>query len=191
MPPRKRSEETKTNRRALDRNKVGDICADLPGDPGDAHLRVSFRRNWYSPPLVESGEVDYEAAATDLAQDLQEGTIVLRNYLENGELGYGAEIRVVSKDELERVLRTIRKIYQEGLKQDNAIRQAALDRCKARLAEIEKPTPTIVDQRREMERRIRERRGRQLLGRAWFRRDDRRIDTDRRRTTRRRRTSGA
>jgi len=172
-------------RQALRHDKGGDLYADVPSDNGAASVRISFRRAWYSPPFTESGEIDYQAVSSDLAQELSDGTIVIRNYLENGELGFGAEIHVDSKEELESTLRTIRKVYNEGLKEDNATRKAALDRCKAKLAELEEQATSIVDMRREMERRIRERRGRQLLGRTWFRKDNRRIGGDRRQSTRR------
>ena len=108
----------------------------------------------------------------------------MATYLESGELGYRTEIPVESKEKLERLLRTIRKLFVDGVKHDNSVRQAALDACKSKLAELETPSPksssTFVERRREADRRTRHRRGRQLLGRLFFRKDDRRMEDDRR-----------
>ena len=184
MPPKSQSPKNSRKRRTLQRDKAGDLYAEIPDEPGNASLRISFKRNWYSPPFTDDGEVDLERVQEELSEQLTGGTIVLAAYLENGELGYKTEIPVASKDELEHLLRTIRKLFVEGLKYDNAIRQTALDGCRSKLAE-EDQQPAESDQnyterRREADRRTRQRRGRQLLGRLFFRKDDRRLEDDRR-----------
>ena len=180
MPPKQETKKVARRRQALERDRAGDLFADVPSDTEDGNLRVSFRRNWYSPPFTESGEVDYEVAANELADELTGGTILLRNHLQNGELGYAIEIPLTSKDELERILRTIRKVYKDGLKQDKAVRQAALAQCQARLAELETAIPIHSERRADAERRMIERRTRPRFGRALFRKRDRRFFADRR-----------
>ena len=180
MPPKNQTKKTAGGRQRLERDRVGDLFADVTGETGEGKESISFRRSWYSPPFSEDGEVDYERAADELSNELIGGTLVLRTYLENGDLGYAADITVESKEELERILRTIRKVYVESLKHDNAIRQAGLESCKARIAELEEPTQLSLDRRDDTERRMHKRRGRQLLGRVWFRKNDRRADADRR-----------
>jgi hypothetical protein len=180
MPPKKRAKNNARGNQSVLRDKVGDLFADIPSVTGEGVLRVSFRRHWYTPPFRDDGEVDYETAATELADELSGGTIVLRNYLENGKLGYATEVNVDTKDELEVVLRTIRKVYMEGLKQDNATREAALAQCRVRLTEPQRPVPQEGERRKMCERRKGERRERVRFGRALFRRRDRRIEADRR-----------
>jgi hypothetical protein len=184
MPPKNHSKKVSHKRRRLRFDKTGDLYAEIPDEPGMAKLRISFKRNWYSPPFTEDGEVDLERAQEELSAELTGGTLVLATYLESGELGYRTEIPVESKDELEQLLRTIRKLFVDGVKHDNAIRQAALDTCSSKIAEAEvqsrEARPSFVERRREADRRTRERRGRQLLGRLFFRKDDRRMEEDRR-----------
>ncbi len=160
------------------------MYAEFPGEPGEARFRISFKRNWYSPPFTDDGEIDLERAQDELSQELTGGTLVFATYLESGVLGYRTEIAVESKDELERLLRTIRKLFVDSLEHENGIRRTALDACKAILEEEdttpEEPGPPSVERRREADRRRRERRGRQLLGRLFFRKEDRRMEEDRR-----------
>ncbi len=143
-------------------------------------LRVSFRRNWYPPPFDDRGEVDYEIAIRELADELTGGTLVVARYLQNGDLGYATEIPVASKDELEHLLQTIRELFVEGLKHDNAIRAAGVEAFKAKIAECQTRTKLERDRRQDHERRTHQRCGRQLLGRLFFRKDDRRVEEDRR-----------
>ena len=167
-------------RKRVLRDKVGNVFADVPDDCADSNLRITFRRRWYSPPFTDEDTVDYKRAAAELAEELTGGTLVLRRYLESGDLGFATEITVDSKDELEILLRAMRKVFKEGLKQDNAVRQAGLENCKSRIAESETVLPTTVDQREQVPRRQLERRTRPRFGRALFRKHDRRLMADRR-----------
>ncbi len=165
---------------ALQVDKAGDFFADYLGSSNEARVKVSLRRQWYAPPRDAQGEVDYEVAADELSGNLTSGTVVIRSYLQNGELGYATEIPVESKEDLERLLRMIRKVYKDGVKKENAIRKAALARCEAMLTELEHSTQAAEERRMGMERRTRHRRGRRLLGWVRFRNDDRRLEPDRR-----------
>lgn len=180
MPPNKRPKKPSRKRRQLQRDRAGDLFADIPEKTGASKLRVSFRRNWYSPPFHEDGNVDYEVAARELEEELTGGTLVVARYLENGELGYSTEIPVASKDDLEQLLRIMRKLYVDGLKHDNAVRKAGLEVCLEKIAERAETVQLRLERRDDVDRRLRERRGRQLLGRTWFRRNDRRIEQERR-----------
>ena len=165
---------------AIQVDRAGDFFADYLGSSNEARVKVSLRRQWYAPPRDAQGEVDYEVAADELSGDLTSGTVVIRSYLQNGELGYATEIPVESKEDLERLLRLIRKVYRDGVKKENAIRKAALARCEAMLSELEHSTQAAEERRLGMERRMRHRRGRRLLGWVRFINDDRRIESDRR-----------
>lgn len=165
---------------AIQVDKTGDFFADYLGSSDEARVKVSLRRQWYAPPRDAHGDVDYEVAADELAGDLTSGTVVIRSYLQNGELGYATEIPVESKEDLERLLRLIRKVYKDGVKKENAIRKAALARCEAMLAESDHSTQAAEERRMGMERRTGHRRERRLLGWIRLRNDDRRIEPDRR-----------
>ncbi len=179
--PRKREPKSAARARGrLERDKAGNTFIDFPCNSGEAGIRVSFLRNWYSPPHTETGEVDFETAARELGRELTGGTLVIRNFLDNGELSYAAEIPVDSKDDLERVLRTIRKVFKEGLQHDNAIRQAALEQCKAKVASKQSDIPLRLERRRESERRRGDRRTRRSSSPKSMWRPDRRILGDRR-----------
>jgi hypothetical protein len=184
MQPKNRSQKTSRKSRKLQRDRIGDLYADIADESGQSRVRISFKRNWYSPPFEEDGTVDLQQAVDELSDELTGGTLVLARYLESGELGYRTELPVASKDELEYIIRTMRKLYVDGLRHDNAVRQAALDAYRSKVVEVEKspaePRHTFTDRRRERDRRTRERRGRQLLGRLWFRKEDRRMEEDRR-----------
>jgi hypothetical protein len=180
MAPKKQSRRTSRRRHKLERDRVGDLFADIPDETGEGKVRISFRRNWYSPPFTNEGEIDYARASEELSRELTGGTLVVRRYLETGDLGYSTDIPVASKEELEHILRTMRKLFVEGLKHDNAVRKSGLEACHARIAELARPAPHHPDRRKIGERRTRNRRGRQLLGSAWFRRNDRRTEPERR-----------
>jgi hypothetical protein len=180
MPSNSRPKKPAGKRRQLQRDRAGDLFAEIPDATGASKLRVSFRRNWYSPPFYEDGSVDYEVAARELEEELTGGTLVVARYLENGKLGYSTEIPVASKDELEHLLRTMRKLYVESLKHDNAVRKTGWEVCLARIAERAETVQLHLERRDEVDRRLRDRRGRQLLGRVWFRRNDRRLEQERR-----------
>jgi hypothetical protein len=180
MPPKKTTTKAAKDRPKLERNRVGDLFADVPDETGEGKVRVSFRRNWYSPPLTDDGEVDFERAAEELEHELAEGTLVVRRHLDNGDLGFATEIPVASKKELENILQVMRKVFVEGLQHDNAIRQAALETCKTTTARLEHQAQLAEERRQDTERRLLRRRGRRLLGLAWFRNDDRRAEADRR-----------
>jgi hypothetical protein len=184
MATNNQPEKTSRKRRRLERDRVGNYFADIFDSSDRAKLRVSFKRSWYSPPYTEDGDVDLERVEQELSGELTGGTLVVARYLENGSLGYRTEIPVSSKEELEHLLRTMRRLYVEGLEHDNAVRLAGLEACKAKLTEREtkaaRPEISFTDRRKRPDRRTRDRRGRQLLGRLWFRRDDRRMEEDRR-----------
>ena len=161
-------------RKRVLRDKVGNVFADVPDDCADSNLRITFRRQWYSPPFTDEDTVDYKRAAAELAEELTGGTLVLRRHLESGDLGFATEITVDSKDELEILLRAMRKVFKEGLKQDNAVRQAGLENCNGTVL------PTTVDQREQTPRRQLARRTRPRFGCAVFWKNDRRLMADRR-----------
>jgi len=180
MPAKRRAKSRDRSRQKLNTDSAGDLYADLPSGTVEPTLRVSFRRNWYSPPLNEEGDVDLRAFADELEDEQIGGTIVLREYLEGGVLGYATEIPVSSKDELESVLRTVRKVFKEGVKSANEIRQAALEQCKSRLAELEPTTKLQLERRDNEERRKGDRRARRRSGSRGFWKRDRRGSGDRR-----------
>ena len=167
-------------RKRVLRDKVGNVFADLPDDSADSNLRITFRRRWYSPPFTDEDTVDYKSASAELAENFTGGTLVLRGHLESGDLGPATEIALDSKDELEVLLRAMRKVFKDGLKQDNAVRQAGLENCTSKIAESETVPPTTEDQRVQTVRRQRERRTRPRFGRSLFRKHDRRLMADRR-----------
>ena len=184
MTPKKHSNKASRRCQKLQFEKTGDLYVEFPDEPGEARLRISFKRNWYSPPFTEDGKVDLERAQEELSEEFTGGTLVLATYLESGELGYRTEIPVASKDELEQFLRSIRKLFVDGVKHENTVRRAALDACISKIAEAEvqsrEARPSFVERRRAADRRMGQRRGRQLLGRLFFRKDDRRMEDDRR-----------
>lgn len=180
MPRKREPKSAALARGRLERDKAGNTFIDLPYNGGEAALRVSFLRNWYSPPHTETGEVDFQTAAQELGRELTGGTLVIRNFLDNGELSYSTKIPVDSKDDLERVLRTVRKVFKEGLKHDNAIRQAALEQCNAKVAARQSEVPLRLERRRESERRRGDRRARRRSSPRSMWRPDRRILADRR-----------
>ena len=177
MPPKKPPKE---GREPLERDRGGNLFVDIPGGPGENKVRISVRRSWYSPPYDDDGEVDLERAAEELSAEVTGGTLVIRRYLENGDLGYATELPLDSEDELEQVLLAMRTLYAESLQYDNATRLAGLEACAAAIVRNEQRAELAKERRQDMERRMMRRRGRPLLGFAWFRRDDRRAEPERR-----------
>jgi hypothetical protein len=160
---------------------AGHAFIEVPSENGAGKMRVSVLSDFYSPPVDEDGNVDVRAAAEDLQQEVIGGTLQFRSHLESGTLGLPVEINLTSKDELEAMIRAIRKVFKEGLKRSNDVREAGLERCKSLLAqekEVDKP-------RKPADRRSSERRGDER--RVWYkppaidyRKDDRRNGSDRR-----------
>ena len=190
MTSKNRARKTPGQLHELERDRVGDLFADIPGKDGENTVRISFRRTWYSPPFSAEGEVDFERAAEELSSEVTGGTLVVRRYLENGDVGFATEIPVASEEELEHILLAMRTVYVESLQHDNAIRMAGLESCVAAISRKKQRAQLANERRQERERRLLRRRGRQLLGRTWFRRNDRRTETERRIIADRRSTQG-
>jgi hypothetical protein len=164
----------------LERDRGGNLFVDIPGGPGENKVRISVQRSWYSPPYDDAGEVDLERAAEELSTEVTGGTLVIRRYLENGDLGYATELPVDSENDLEQMLLAMRTLYVENLRYDNATRLAGLEACTAAIVRNQQRAELAKERRQDRERRMQRRRGRQLLGGAWFRKDERRADPERR-----------
>ncbi len=169
-------------KRSVEHDKTGGPFLDAPRKNTVGKVRVSFVRQWYSPPVSPTGKVDYEAAAKELAQEIAGGKLRFSNYTDDGELGFSAEVRITSRSELDALLRAIRAVFKEGVRQSNAVRQAALARCEERLAGSagrrwsgKHERRANGERRNHCERRSVERRGEQLPNvidqRAYDRRD--------------------
>lgn len=180
MERKKPTKKTAKGHHELERDRAGDLFADFSGEAGEPKVRVSIRRNWYSPPFSDDGEVDFERAAEELSSEVTGCTLVVRRYLESGDLGFATEIPVASEKELEHILQTMRSLYVESLQHENAIRLAGLEACSAAISRNEQRAQRAEERRQERERRLLRRRGRQLLGSTWFRKDDRRAESERR-----------
>lgn len=161
---------------------AGHCFIEVPSSNGCGKMmRVSLLSDYYTPPLDQDGKVDLRAAAEELRQEIPGGTLQFRSYLESGELGLPVEIKLGSKDELEGMIRAIRKVFKDGLKRNNDVRQAGLERCQSLLEGLDEE----AHHRTQADRRSSERRGRDR--RVWYkppavdcRKSERRSGSDRR-----------
>lgn len=167
---------------SIQTNTAGNCFIEVPSSNGCGKMmRVSLLSDFYSPPVDRDGKVDLRAAAEELRQEIPGGTLQFRSYLESGELGLPVEIKLGSKAELEGMIRAIRKVFKDGLKRNNDVRQAGLERCRSLLEGLDEE----AHQRKQADRRSSERRGRDR--RVWYkppavdcREMDRRSGSDRR-----------
>jgi len=125
-----------SKRRSVEYDKTGSPFIDAPRKNTVGKVRVSFVRQWYSPPVSPTGKVDYESAAEELAHEVAGGTLRFSNYSDDDGLGFSAEVRITSRSELDALLRAIRAVFKEGVRQSNAVREAALLRCEERIAGV-------------------------------------------------------
>ena len=135
MPRKKPTKKTLKGHHGLERDRAGDLIADIPDQAGENKVRISIQRNWYSPPFSDDGEVDLERAEEELSDEVTGGTLVVRRYLETGDLGFATEIPVASEEELEHILQAMRTLYIENLQHDNTIRLAGLKACSAAISQ--------------------------------------------------------
>ncbi|UCD24682.1 MAG: hypothetical protein JSW51_01840 [Gemmatimonadota bacterium] len=172
-------------------DKAGNLYLDVPLDGGARVMRVGFSRWYFEPPLCDDGTVDLEAAAGELERGITGGTLHIQNLYENEQFRFPVEVELESKDDLEALIRAIRRVFKEGLKRNNTARLAGLEQCQERLTEL-----PDVDERPER-RRLSERRSpkdrRALERRRWYsppvtdsRTGDRRAGPERRRARERR-----
>jgi hypothetical protein len=171
-------------RRSVEHDKTGAPFADAPRKNSAKKVRVSFVRDWYSPPVTKSGKVDYERAAEELRQEVTGGTLRFSGYLEDGGLGFPAEVMITSRSELDALIRSIRAVFKEGVRQSNTARQYGLEQCEERLGrkseDLAAERRADGDRRAWGDRRVVDRRGEQLQTLIDLRREQRRERADRR-----------
>ena len=156
-------------KRSVEYDKTGSPFVDAPRKNTVGKVRVSFVRQWYSPPVTPTGKVDYDSAAEELSQEITGGKLRFSNYVDDDELGFSAEVKITSRSELDALLRAIRAVFKEGVRQSNVVRQAALARCEERIAGAagrrwsgQHERRVNGDRRNRIERRSMERRSEQL-----------------------------
>jgi hypothetical protein len=173
-------------KRSVEYDKKGSPFSDAPRKNSAKKVRVSFLRHWYSPPVTETGKVDYSRAAEELRQEITGGTLRFSNYTEDGGLGFPAEVTITSRSELDAFIRAIRAVFKEGVRQANAAREAGLDRCMERLAGSGRESAREVKRRRGRDRRggpdrrTADRRERRMTPLIDLRQGERRMGEDRR-----------
>ena len=138
-------------------DKSGNVYLDILLDDGSRSVRVSFDRWYFEPPVGDDGAVDIAAAAQQLQRDISGGKLRVQHSCHDEDLGLPAEIELDSREDLEALIRGMRRVFQEGVKRSNLARLAGLERCNARLNETDAAEPA------------RERRGRRAPHRTWDR----------------------
>jgi hypothetical protein len=170
-------------RRSVEYDKKGTPFVDAPRKNSAKKVRVSFVRHWYSPPITNTGKVDYKQAAEELKQEITGGTLRFSNYFEDGSLGFPAEVTITSRSELDALIRSIRAVFKEGVRQSNGAREAGLERCTEMMgtgAESPANRRREEDRRRWSERRRADRRVEPLPALLELRKRDRREGVERR-----------
>jgi len=171
-------------RRSVEYEKTGAPFADAPRKNSAKKVRVSFARQWYSPPVTDAGKVDYEQAAEELGHEITGGTLRFSNYFEDGSLGFPAEVMITSRSELDAFIRAVRAVFKEGVRQSNSARIAGLERCMERLGRRSSSAARErrnADERRTWgDRRVTDRRSDRMQTRVDLRRGERRESDDRR-----------
>ena len=97
-------------------DKAGNIFLDVPIDGGSREMRVGFSRWYFDPPVGDDDSINIAAAAEQLQQDITGGTLQLQNLCENEDLRFPVEVELESRDDLEVLIRAIRRVFKEGLK---------------------------------------------------------------------------
>jgi len=166
-------------------DKAGNVFLDVPMDGGSRAVRVSFSRWYFDPPVGDDDSINIAAAAEQLQQDIRGGTLQLQNLCGNEDLSFPVEIELESRDNLEALIRAIRRVFKEGLKRSNNARLAGLERCQTRLTEAseayeDRDRRRMVDRRSPSERRSLERRKRYSPPTRDTRTGDRRAEAERR-----------
>ena len=144
-------------------DKSGNVYLDIPLDGASRLVRVSFDRWYFEPPVDEDGAVDIDAAAQQLRQNISGGKLQLQYLCHDEDVGVPTEVELDSREDLEAVIRGMRRVFQEGVKRSNAARLEGLGRCEARLKAGNSATPTrerrkLTDRRAADDRRTVERR---------------------------------
>lgn len=175
-------------RQSVEYDKAGNPYIDAPRKNSAKKVRVSFVREWYTPPMSETGEVDYERAARELGKEITGGTLRFSSYLEDGSLGFAAEAKITRRSELDAFICAVRAVFKEGVRQGNEAREAGLARCAANLKGEESavglPERTMRrgrDRRARSDRRVMDRRSIRVATPVDLRRHERRAAADRRR----------
>ena len=96
-------------RTKIQSDKAGNLFLDVPLEGGARVMRVGFSRWYFEPPLCDDGSVDLEAAAEQLEQGLTGGTLQIQNLYENEDIRFPVEVELESKDDLEVLIRAIRR----------------------------------------------------------------------------------
>lgn len=173
-----------SKRQSVEHDKSGNPFLDAPRKNSAQKVRVSFVREWYSPPVSETGKVDYERAAAELRQEITGGTLRFSSYFEDGDLGFPAEVKITSRSELDAFFRAVRAVFKDGVRQSNAIREAGLQKCEASLGKAQSGSSRmprrVEDRRASPERRSADRRGKRTPTLIDLRQSDRRGGGERR-----------
>ncbi len=119
----------------LGSDKAGNVFLDVPTDGGSRIMRVSFSRWFFEPPVGDDGSINIAAAAEQLQRDIVGGTLQLQTLRENEDLRFPVEIELESRDDLEALIRAIRRVFKEGLRRSNTARVEGFERCQARLTD--------------------------------------------------------
>jgi hypothetical protein len=171
-------------RRSVEYDKTGAPFADAPRKNSAKKVRVSFVRQWYSPPVTKTGKVDYQQAAEELTEEITGGTLRFSNYFEDGGLGFPADVMITSRSELDAFIRAVRAVFKEGVRQSNDARVAGLERCMERVGRASQAGASErrsdEDRRVWADRRICDRRVERVQTLVDLRRGERREGEDRR-----------
>jgi len=120
------------------RDKRGNPYLDVTQGKDHSCVRVTFERVWYSPPLDDNLEIDFEKAAEELQAEVTGGTLWFQNYLDNDDLTHPVVFTLKSRPGLETLISTIRQVFKDGLRESNAAREAGLAKCQAALVDRRK-----------------------------------------------------
>jgi len=171
----------------LQTDKAGNWYLDVPLEGGSTSVRVSFRRWYFAPSVGDDGKVQVELLAKQLEREITGGTLRIENLFEHEGMSFPVDIDLDSRDDLETLVRAVRKVFNEGLKRSNEARKNGLTRCKERLAEhgaVQQRQPEDrvpkVDRRQNGDRRSLERRQWYAPPTKDLRKSERRAGTERR-----------
>ena len=149
----------------LQSDRSGNWYIDVPLDSGSPSVRVSFKRWYFDPPVGDDGKVQIELLARELEQEITGATLRIENLFEHEGIKFPVEIDLESRNDLEVLIRVLRKVFKQGLKLSNQAREDGLARCRARLVEPSsvhegesESRGAAVDRRVNGERRSSERR---------------------------------
>jgi hypothetical protein len=153
----------KHRHRKIRSDKSGNAYLDIPLDGASQLVRVSFDRWYFEPPVGHDGAIDIAAAAQQLRQDISGGKLRLQYLCHDEKVGVPIEIELDSREDLEALMRGMRRVFQEGVKRSNTARLEGLGRCEARLKDGSSAKPSqerrkLADRRAADDRRTVERR---------------------------------